>query len=461
MVKKIAALLLAFTLALSLGALPASAALSNRDAYYLSVLKPGNMPKAKESYPVKLLVEAPTTWLIQGKRDEQLEFKGTCGVDAEITDEEMLELLKESLSAVKGYQALQNPVDDKVLVQQLTDKLKISDKDIDDMLDNWKKLWGVDTVADLLSGKLPDIGASDVVNSIIDGLQGDIPMLPGVPGVGTVIDGVFISYEQWQQDQAKWKDIVSISQANQRLRAFYSKLSSKIKDKLVEKGVWTVRIDSQDWAEFRFEAINGNKQIWTADVELKKNDGDYGNITGSYTGRFELKMDCDLSVFDNILTDHFVEFRNVRPNALDNKRVPGDTVLLSNKLQVYAGDGGRGDECRWSAVSNTGSPSVLQCAFEIPDCELNLALPAGTNRAFFEIPIPAYLVYMTEYTRQVDRTVAVVGVDSYNSYYYTYRLVMNDDMITVSDGEYPDSWSDIDDYSASLSMTLIIDMLGN
>ena len=198
---------------------PASAAVSSRDAYYLSVLAPKPMPKAKESYPAKLILN------VMGMTPARLEFKGTCGINAEITDEEMLDILKASLPAVSSYRELQDPVDDKVLVREITEKLEFTDEDIREILDNWKSLLGLNFVSDIISGKTPGIGGSEVTTMLIEAAGGKVPVLPIIPdapGVGTVVSGVFISFDQYEKDVEKYENIIKLSKAKERLRAYDS-----------------------------------------------------------------------------------------------------------------------------------------------------------------------------------------------------------------------------------------------
>lgn len=433
-------------------------AITNQEAYYLSVLRPSNIKNINQSYPVKLIVNQ-AVWTGKGEK-QSMEFFGTCGVSAEISDEEMLAILKDALSSVGSYKELQDPVDDKVLIQQTLEKLKVSQEDIDKMIENWQKLLGIDNVVSLLSGKVPDIAANDAINAVIDGAQGNIPGLPGMPGIGNVIDGAFISYEQWQKDKAKWKSIADMYEAKQRLRTYNAAVQEKINEYFSEHGNWTVKINSQDWADLRFQGMSGNKQIWTADIELTKNDGSYGNITGTYTGRFAFKMDADLSSYDTDFGEYIVSDINVP-----------DGSISSTTEDMLNGDGDG-----WQLVDWTGKISEMGCIFEILDCELNLALPAGTNRAFFEIPISKEEIYMTEYSRNIERTLSIRRVHDIYSEEKILNISMVDDVEnysgvytkyapwpvgtqTSNSGNPANIYNSIVDYAPN--MVLIIDMLGD
>lgn len=448
--KKRSKTLLALMLALCLAATTAlpALALANRDAYYLAMLRP-RLPKTSESYPARLRVDIP------GRPPASFSLAGKIGMDAAISDEEMLAILKKGLPGEKSYKELQNPVDDKVLVQELTEKLKFSEADIQNMLDNWKKLLGVDTVADLLSGNLPEIGASDVVNSILDGATGDIPMMPGPPGVGTVVDGVFISWEEYQKDQQKYRDIIALSQAKQRLRVYYAAVDRLVRDFISEHGGWTLRIDGKDTLPMEYHGVEGNTQNMTADIKLTKDDGSAGNIGGTYIGHFKLRLDYDLRVFDAGYGAYCEAVCNNRAEINIPGLPKGPSTL------------------KWVLATDEGPPSECYAVLEAENYEVNLSLPYGANRAFIEMPLSAQPLFLTDYTQQVQRVVILSG-ESYDQQ-ATGRADMSlnfDDMqqtmffeweIHTSVGsqfvDNTESDSIDPDITPYMKMTLVVDML--
>jgi len=253
-------------------------------------------------------------------------------------------------------------------------------------------------------------------------------------------------------------------EAKQRLRTYNVAVQEKINEYFSEHGNWSVKINSQDWADLRFEAVDGNKQIWTADIELTKNDGSYGNITGTYTGRFAFKMDSDLSGYDANFGEYIAHDLNVG----------GQGVIATTTEDIVGWFGSPGD-CQ--LVEWSGKTSEMSCIFEIPDCELNLALAEGTSRAFFEIPVYSDYLYMTEYNRNIDRTLSlscahdgwseetvlnISMVDDDVKYYNTYTANRPWPVGSSQESGYvtPDYLiNDIIDYAPD--MVLIIDMLGN
>ncbi len=308
-------------------------------------------------------------------------------------------------------------------------------------------MMGIDAVAELLSGKLTDIGASDVVNSIVDGLQGDIPMMPGLPGVGTVIDGAFVSWDEFQKDQQKYKDIIALSQAKQRLRSYYAKVDQLIRDFISDKGDWTLEINSQDVVEqMTFAGVDGNRQILTADIRLVKSDGSAGNVTGTYTGHFKLRLDYDLTGFDKGYAQHGLDVLNTGAE--------------------------RGGD-RWGITTDEGPPSECYQVLEGEDYQVNLSLPAGVNRAFLEMPIAGLPLFRTDYSLQIQRVVMLAFSEVGLSGWVDKSLNFDDYQTTEFDiGELYatgigliDSW----DYNISeefyplppeaMQMTLVVDML--
>ncbi len=445
MLRKAALFLLVFCLTLAAMPVPAQAALEGRDAYYLAVLKPERMPRVKESYPAKLIFNLASPYL-----SANVSFAGSVGVNAEITDEEMLEMLKASLPSAGSYSELQNPVDDKVLVRELTEKLKFSDEDLQNILNNWAALLGLDAVKSILGGKTPELGASDLAGAIIDA-AGDEISIPGAPempgGAGTIINGVFISYAEYQKDLEKYEDIIRLSQTKERLRSYYSAVGDMIRDRMAEKGDWRLIINAQDVADLTFMNMPGSRQLWTADIDLVKSMDGLTSIEGTYSGRFNLSMEADMSAFDNGYAAWWAE-------------------EVSNQQTDY------------NVTANEGQRSEMKLNFEIPDCQLGISLPAGTLRHFFEEEIPSSALMQSHFSVSVDRTFSIRADLPQGSY------TTSDQHITQFNGEFtrsetsttfvnspgaapnvvqsdsPSSMEWPPDMRGSVTMTLVIDMLG-
>jgi hypothetical protein len=434
------------TLALMAGmtvftAQPASA-LTSQETYYLATLKPVFMPRAKESYPAKLLVKSTIRGI-----PSNLTFTGNCGVNAEVPDEEMLKMLKESLSAVSTYKELQNPADDKLLIESLTQKLDFTSEDLNEILDNWAKMLGYDEVLDLVDGNIPIPDAGDAINAVIDGAQGENPLKPGPSVVGAFVAGVFITYEQYQKDIEKWENIVKLSQAKARIRAYYSELAEKIRAYLAEHGDWKITINAQELSEMSYNQMpNAATLIWTADIDLKKTDGGFTTAAGTYSGVFKLSADADFSNYDSGYAQFYADSINVK-----------------------------GAPFPYYVTGNSGPSSELKLAYEIPNCKLNISLPHGVTRHFFEENIPNTALTQTEFTIKSDRTVELRS--NSNPYVTMFWQQIEDDGVlaqnqattvhypapigpqtTNNNDGYNDPWPP--DTRGSITMTLVIDMLG-
>jgi hypothetical protein len=259
-----------------------------------------------------------------------------------------------------------------------------------------------------------------------------------------VIDGVFVSYEEFWKDQQKYKDIVKLYQAKERLRAYNSLLSGKIRDWLAEHDDWSIVINSQDVADLTYREMPGSKQLWTADIDLKKSDGGFGSINGTYSGVFKLSMDADMSTFDNGYADF-------------------EAKLWSSEFTHFY------------AIGNEGQSSEIKLAYEIPNCRLNIALPSGVSRHFFEENIPSSNLTQTDFTVNVDRTATIRstiqsggyeeivvqiiednGVYSYNDTQTLYIPGKSPFVTSNPDGAH-NPWPP--DTRGYVTMTLIIDML--
>ena len=424
-------------------------ALTNQESYYLATLKPKNMPRAKESYPVRLIVDVKQAAMIS---PAHLEFTGSCGINAEVPDDALVELMKSALPLTNGkYKDLQAVCDDVVTVRELTEKLSFKQADIDEIVSNWTKMLGVDGswVKDVLSGNVPEIGAGDVVNSVIDAAGGNVPMnpLPQAPGAGTVVNGVFISYEAYQKDLEKWDNIVSLSQTKARLAVWNSALNGRICGYLAEHGGWKITINSQDVSEMTYNQMpEAARLLWTSDIELEKTDSGLESITGTYAGNFKLKMDADFSPYD----DGYAQFY-------------ADSLNRNNPIFAY------------HVTGNSGAASELKLEYEIPDCQLGISLPYGVNRHFFEESIPSSNLTQTVFTIHSDRMVEVKS-SSDPAVTFAKQVIEEDGIWAINETQTvhygapvgPQTMNNNDggndpwppDTRGAITMTLIIDMLG-
>ncbi len=470
MKKRILSFIMILCFILPLCAVPAEA-LTLQERYYLEVLYP-NPPKDAASYPARLIVN------IGGKAAT---LEGTCGMNASLTDEEMLDILKRALPAVSTYNELEKPVKDKNLVSELTEKLKFSDEDMQEILKNLRAILGLDDIPGaLLPIELPDVGPltgdlfqdyetisgakefGEQAGEIADILMGKGDLLDFLtPDVipsadDIVINGIKISWEQFQKDKEKYKDIIALYQAKSRLRQYYARVDELVKAAMDEKGAWAIRIYDQVVTQEIYNPIYDQlvPYIWTADIELVKNDGSMGNINGTYTGSFSLKMENDLTEYDSRRHILYAEYANKKGGSIGGFSVPNG----------YS----------WSGVSvQINSPSESKIGLNGENVSVTLSLPAGTNRTFFELPLDAMALEQTEYVNTCDYVMVAKGVNQSGSWtttwteiYETSSYYQSDHHLIVISGvsgeeTHEDSGQLPTDMRPYISITLVVDMLSN
>ncbi len=321
-------LLLSAVFILLLCALPssrtASSAMTLQEQFWLHHLRPTNLPgsKGKDSYPVELGV------LVASQKE--IKLKGTCSLEGKLTDEDLLKAIK-GAATNSGYKSPENVVDDKLKIDELKNKLTFTQEEQDRIVKNWLSLVGMDKVADILKGQLPSYGESDgvavVVDMITSGKLPDASALIPVPTTvdslakGMVINGAFITFDQYKRDQEKYRNIVELSNARARFREFSSRLNLLIKEQTRKKTAWTIRIQDQVSEEqlYRGSPRINVPYIYTSDIVLTKVGGDYTDPVGTYQGDFKLKIELDLEDYDRNFNKYLADSLNEKLKAT----VPG------------------------------------------------------------------------------------------------------------------------------------------
>lgn len=387
--KRILTLCLVFCLTLAMiPAVPAQA-LTLQEQSWLEYLRP-DVPKLEGSYPAYLTVSMPN--------GTSVKLNGTCGVGGSLDDDEIIGVLKRACSSVDGYKDPQNAVNDVVLVAAVKEKLKFTQEDMDQLQQNFLALSGFDKVADILNLTMPGVGGSDMASIAADivqngkpglGFLNPIPDSIGGFAQGLIINGIFVTWEEFQRDKDKYKDIVNMSQANSRLRAYYGRVDELVRDAMSDKGVWTISITDQQVVDYGIHIENLECQIpliVNADIELVKDDGSYGNIGGTYIGRFKVDADADFSEVDKNYPNMWAEKLN--------------STTGGNMLTIGGGT-------KWSGAYLTANqPSEFKFALESTQTSVNLALPAGVNRTVFELPLDTTVLDAT-YHYIIDRVSAI------------------------------------------------------
>ena len=292
-------------------------AMSLQEQSWLFHLRPTTMPnpKGRDSYPVELLISVA--------QQKTVKLTGTCSLEGKLSDEDILGVIKQAASEA-GYKSPENAVDDKLKIAELQGKLTFSEADQDRIIKNWLSLISMDKVADILGGKLPTYGDTDVVSVVVDMIKsGKFPeasSLSPVPtdlkgfGQGLIINGVKITVEQYKLDQEKYKNIVELSNARARFREFSSRLNTMIKEKTRQKTAWTIRIQDQVIEE---QLYRGSPKIsvpyfYTSDIVLTKKDNNYDDPVGTYQGDFKIDIDLSLEDYDKNFHKYLAESLNDR-----------------------------------------------------------------------------------------------------------------------------------------------------
>ena len=294
--------------------------MSLQEQSWLSHLRPTNLPKPKgrDSYPVELLVSIPS--------QKQIKLTGTCAFEGGLTDEDLLAAIKKAATSA-GYKSPENAVTDKLRIDELKNKLTFGEEEKNRIIKNWLSLVGMDKVADMLKGKLPTYGETDAVGIVIDMItSGELPdetaIVPIPPNLeslakGLVINGTFITYEQYKLDQEKFRNIVELSNARARFREFRAQLDLLIKEQTRKNTAWTIRIQDQVVEEqlYRGSPKINVPYIYTADIVLTKVGGEHSDPVGTYQGDFKLDIDLSLEDYDKNFHRYLADALNERLKA--------------------------------------------------------------------------------------------------------------------------------------------------
>lgn len=370
--------------------LPVSA-LTPKETYWLETLRPASLPKPKGagSYPAELQMT--------GTGLEPVTLKGTCALEGQLTDEEILNAIKQAAAGTEGYDSPDDAIDDKQLIDELTGELKITAEDRERMLSNWAKLVGIDKVVDLFKGKLPSFGTEDALSTIIGAvMSGKMPgwsALSPVPtdmsgfAIGGIVNGVFISVEEYKRDQEKWEDLVELTNAKARFRNFNGVLKTLLTDKMKERTAWVIRIQQSVEREqtFRMAPQVDAPYTYLSDIVLVKKDGRTDNPVGTYEGSARFRVDVDLSDYDA----HFHHYLATYYNDIDRNLPAGIPAAL-----------------KMEGISQTVHRKS-QNRFEIAKDGFSVALTNGLG-GVYEFPLNTMKFDLTDYV-SVNDMVSVYG----------------------------------------------------
>lgn len=298
---------------------------------------------------------------------------------------------------------------------------------------------------------------------MIDFVKPDL--LPSIQGL--LYNGAKISWEEFQKDQQKYKDIATLYQAKQRLRTYYAKVDELVKNAQSENGAWAIRIYDQQvvnsklagnyWGIDAAMIDAAHPLIWTADIELVKDDGSFGNVNGTYAGGFTLKAEAVLEEFEQNFHHHRAAYLNAEREA--------------NSLSSSVPDP---DPMHYAGESQTiNSPSEFRMTLEKADASVTLSLPAGVNRTIFELPLSATALEQTEFVNTWDM-VTVVKATKKGAYailtytdigdtttgYDSLHELHHDEVFGTRENPGNDTSGPItSDLRPHITITLVVDML--
>ena len=428
-----------------------SAAMTLQEQSWLSLLRPA-LPaiQGDTSYPARLSVR------LQGF--EPVELEGTCSLTGGISDEEVLDALKKACSSVEGYKSPDDATADQRIASEMKNKLRFTAADQERIIKNILSIVGKDKLYDIVKGRLPDLDAGDGVGAFADAVMSlgeelDIDV-PDSDSAGLIVAGAVVSWKEFERDRQKYKDIVSLSKANGRLREYYYAVNNILADRASKNMKWVISINGRTRKEELFDAANGVKApyIYTAGIELTKAAGDRGTPAGTYSGSFRLDVSADLSNYD-------ANFHRYLAKSMREK-----------------GENQAGGTVNWQAESITvNRPSRSDTSFYGQNVSVNISLPYGVSRSLIELPLnPGALGFDHKFLIDMVYTVGVrekygSNVVTYThiedsetgtSYLKSYAVVTDasgKQTVTESsdEGEYPSF-----DPRQMIEMTLTVDMVG-
>ena len=253
----------------------------------------------------------PVTLTIGG-----MSFRGTLSRMDKATDEEVEKAIKDALKEM-GLTELEI-AELQETVERVAQEEELTQEDIDRVLGNLMKLAGVDSVVDLIKS----IGSANA-DAFADALEGyatdeakgkalEWILEQAVEGAGDaagvvtkLLDAAVISADQYDRDQQKWKDRVDAANAERKLNEFYF----KVKDRLdglrgMRSHGWALKIEDSASKNFTFFTTEGNLQIWTVNLLLKKFDTKQNpGPNGKYSGVVIFTVEYEMSPFDQGFED--------------------------------------------------------------------------------------------------------------------------------------------------------------
>ena len=438
---------LCLALCLLAAATPARAA-SVDTARWLSVLEPEKTVERRDvtSFEARLEVSMPSY---------SATLHGTCAIEGELTDEDLLEAIERGAAAVGEYASPEDAVEDQTLIYKLNDKLKISEADQKQLIRDWLRLTGMDKVYDMLHLTRPSYGVEDAITVVAESIwKGELPGLSslapfptGMSGfaIGGVVNGTVVSWEAYQRDKERYQNIVELANAKARLRRFNAAVREFLLERQKERQAWTIRIQdgvTQDQMYMPTYDISAPYD-YSSDIVLTKKGG-LDSPAGVYNGSFLLNIEVELWDFDM----NFAKY-------------------LADKYTRSSG--GR---LQYHPVSMTvHRPSESMGSIGGDDLSLRVALPPGVLRTVLEYDVDLWKMQVLKEASNFDFVAEVActqpGADIKGVYTmiqsveenssYVHLVFYNNGVKSTEDGQsgpYPDL-----DARSLLRARLVLDMM--
>ena len=245
-----------------------------------------------------------------------MSFRGTLSRMDKPTEEEIKQAIKDALKEMGltelEISELQETVDRVAAEEELTQE------DIDRVMQNLMKIAGVDNVVDLIKSvgsaedgaildALEGYGADEAYEKTLEWLLEQVAEGAGeaAGAVKKLLDTAMISADQYERDQQKWKNRVDAANAERTLKEFYFKAKDRADGmRGMRAHGWALKIEDSASKNFTFFTTEGNLQIWTVNLILKKYDTKQDNVpSGKYSGVVVISVEYEMSPFDQGFAD--------------------------------------------------------------------------------------------------------------------------------------------------------------
>lgn len=310
----------------------------------------------------------------------ELTFQGTLSRMDKLTDAEFDKIVKDAL---KEEELTELELSEAMATVDRVAKAEVlTQEDVDRVMGNLMKLAGVDNIAALIKAVAGSGG--DAFADSLEGLAADEAKDKALEwvfeqaaegageaaGVATkLLDAAIISADQYERDKKKWKDRVDAANAERKLQAFYERVNDRI-DGLtgMRSHGWALNIADSDREQFTFFTTEGNLEIWTINMILKKHDiGDNTGPSGKYIGTVTFTVEYDMSPFDKGFEDWIINKTGMLEGMKDHFSGSAATsVGISGSDITYAPD--------------AYDPTNIRRTLDNPDYTATLSVPASKGQ---------------------------------------------------------------------------------